>query len=902
MFDCVLPTRLARHGTALTSAGRYQVRAARHAADDRPARPRLPLPGVRPLQPGLPAPPARGRASRPGAGCSPSTTWPGCSALVGRARDAIRTGTLAAAADRGGCHLGTRGRCAKVSRSLPRGGAPDPSMHLALAHPRRHHAPRRFGQAQVVELDVARCCSSSSIFFVACTSCFIRPRQQRHRRSRPQARAAVGRRRRWSAPAGSTGEVVALDADVAEVEVAPGVVLTFLRRAINPGPTTAGRPAPRRPAPSQRTEPGEPTRHSAEDDCEAHDSDGPGRLGNGQTVRSRPRPAILTMRRGLVWSLVFFIGVVGRSPWRRPSRPATARCSGLDLRGGVSVVLQPQGTASDATLQEAVIDHRPPGQRPRRRQLECGPPGQRRGHQPAGHQGRPGAPSRSRRDRHPVLPARVTARSRPTPRRRPPTPTTATPTGQPAARRRPPCPRLGPGPTIRLTRPACRRPDRPTDHRRPTADSRDHRARHRAHRGDAGAAPARPRRPTAGPTARLPRLVQLGRAAHHPRGRPTPAELLRHPALLRQLASATSSGPADMSGNGVSNTCVVASPRPASTRCSSTSPARARPSSTRSRRSATRTTSRTRATRPTRAWRPSSSTAVVESAPAIQAPSFNGTAVISGSTAAPFTSSRPTNLAVQLKYGSLPGALHPAVRADGVRHHRQGLPPGRAAGRHRRDHPGAALHDLLLPGPRPDRGAAAWPSAGALLYSIITELSQTRGLALTLAGVTGHHRVDRHHRRLLRGVLRAAQRRGPRRPNHPPVGRPQLRPGVPHRADRRLRGLPGRRRSSTCSRWATSGGSPSCSGLSTLLDVVHGLLLHPPRGDPGRAGTGPSPTPASSASSRGLGARDTGGGGLRWPPAGTTPSSGCSGARPPTTSSAGGSGGSPSPASSSSSG
>jgi queuine tRNA-ribosyltransferase len=36
MFDCVLPTRLARHGTALSTAGRYQVRAARHAADDEP--------------------------------------------------------------------------------------------------------------------------------------------------------------------------------------------------------------------------------------------------------------------------------------------------------------------------------------------------------------------------------------------------------------------------------------------------------------------------------------------------------------------------------------------------------------------------------------------------------------------------------------------------------------------------------------------------------------------------------------------------------------------------------------------------------------------------------------------------------------------------------------------------
>jgi queuine tRNA-ribosyltransferase len=36
MFDCVLPTRLARHGTALTSAGRFQAKAARFAADDGP--------------------------------------------------------------------------------------------------------------------------------------------------------------------------------------------------------------------------------------------------------------------------------------------------------------------------------------------------------------------------------------------------------------------------------------------------------------------------------------------------------------------------------------------------------------------------------------------------------------------------------------------------------------------------------------------------------------------------------------------------------------------------------------------------------------------------------------------------------------------------------------------------
>jgi queuine tRNA-ribosyltransferase len=36
MFDCVLPTRLGRHGTALTDAGRLAVKAARFARDEAP--------------------------------------------------------------------------------------------------------------------------------------------------------------------------------------------------------------------------------------------------------------------------------------------------------------------------------------------------------------------------------------------------------------------------------------------------------------------------------------------------------------------------------------------------------------------------------------------------------------------------------------------------------------------------------------------------------------------------------------------------------------------------------------------------------------------------------------------------------------------------------------------------
>ncbi len=38
-FDCVLPTRLGRHGTALTSAGKVHVKAARHADEDLPVDP-----------------------------------------------------------------------------------------------------------------------------------------------------------------------------------------------------------------------------------------------------------------------------------------------------------------------------------------------------------------------------------------------------------------------------------------------------------------------------------------------------------------------------------------------------------------------------------------------------------------------------------------------------------------------------------------------------------------------------------------------------------------------------------------------------------------------------------------------------------------------------------------------
>jgi queuine tRNA-ribosyltransferase len=95
MFDCVLPTRLARHGTALTSAGRYQVRGARHAADDQPVDPACACRVCARFSRGylrhlfVAGEPTGGRLLT-----VHNLFW--LLALVDRAREAIRAGTLAA--------------------------------------------------------------------------------------------------------------------------------------------------------------------------------------------------------------------------------------------------------------------------------------------------------------------------------------------------------------------------------------------------------------------------------------------------------------------------------------------------------------------------------------------------------------------------------------------------------------------------------------------------------------------------------------------------------------------------------------------------------------------------------------------------------------------------------------
>ena len=94
LFDCVLPTRFARHGTILSSQGRYNLKRAENTAADAPARRRLRLPGLRPLVPGLPAPPADGRRAHGAPAPHPPQRVRGPSRLVAEVRAAVEAGSL----------------------------------------------------------------------------------------------------------------------------------------------------------------------------------------------------------------------------------------------------------------------------------------------------------------------------------------------------------------------------------------------------------------------------------------------------------------------------------------------------------------------------------------------------------------------------------------------------------------------------------------------------------------------------------------------------------------------------------------------------------------------------------------------------------------------------------------
>lgn len=127
---------------------------------------------------------------------------------------------------------------------------------------------------------------------------------------------------------------------------------------------------------------------------------------------------------------------------------------------------------------------------------------------------------------------------------------------------------------------------------------------------------------------------------------------------------------------------------------------------------------------------------VVESAPAIEASSFNGQAVISGSTQNPFTSSQANTLAIELRYGSLPVRFVPqSIQTVSATIGKDTLRAGVLAGI-------GGIVIVMLYMLVYYRGLAlvvfcGLIVGGSILYSVLAELSQGGHIALTLAGVTG---------------------------------------------------------------------------------------------------------------------------------------------------------------------
>lgn len=123
---------------------------------------------------------------------------------------------------------------------------------------------------------------------------------------------------------------------------------------------------------------------------------------------------------------------------------------------------------------------------------------------------------------------------------------------------------------------------------------------------------------------------------------------------------------------------------------------------------------------------------VVQSAPQIEASSFNGVASITGN----FTASQANDLAVALRYGSLPVTFVPqSVQTVSASIGKDSLTAGIAAGV-------VGIIIVLLYMILYYRAlglvvVVGLGVGGAILYSLITQLSQTSGLALTLSGVTG---------------------------------------------------------------------------------------------------------------------------------------------------------------------
>ena len=119
MFDCVLPTRLGRTGTALSWEGRLNLRNARFARDDRPLDDDCPLPCVRRVLARLPAPPGQ-PAGAPGLDTFVRAQRPFSPRLDRRRTEEHRAGRVRR----------LQGRRPRPARTSPR--APAREVHVAF--------------------------------------------------------------------------------------------------------------------------------------------------------------------------------------------------------------------------------------------------------------------------------------------------------------------------------------------------------------------------------------------------------------------------------------------------------------------------------------------------------------------------------------------------------------------------------------------------------------------------------------------------------------------------------------------------------------------------------------------------------------------------------------------------
>lgn len=433
------------------------------------------------------------------------------------------------------------------------------------------------------------------------------------------------------------------------------------------------------------------------------------------------------MRRGLVWSL---IGIIGISVIALGATIAAGHTPllGLDLRGGISVVLRPDTQASGGQLQQAVsiIDRRVNG-------LGVA-------NSDVARQGNdvvislPGI--RNAQSALAVLGQTATAYFRPVYCTIPPfAGASTTPTTQP---------------TTPTTRPAHAKTS-PTTTRRaagtPPANARLLSATFPA-AGSATTVPATtivPNTPSAGsnPVPVNSPPSQATCSASNSAQLPSTQvqnDTSKASVILPYYLTPTSSaryvlGPSDMSGTGVSNASVIID-----------SAGQYQVQLTFTSRGSTEFDNIAAQRYPYYKQNPSNPPyqsleafeldGTVYSAPTIQAPSFNGTAVISGSTSAPFTFKEASSLAVAMKYGSLPVRFTPqSVQTVSASIGKDSLRAGLLAGL------GGLIVVLLYMivyyralGLVVVLGLAV---GGALLYSIIAQLSQSSSLALSLAGVTG---------------------------------------------------------------------------------------------------------------------------------------------------------------------